>query len=709
MRFCPKIVTLILFSALGLQAQARYTVCTATINSRDEGDTFKSQLNPADFDFVELTNFNDKTQGSDNWFQHACESGVKCDVLVVSGHFGGNFFGASNYSLQLKDLETNSCQNRCPGILAHPKEVYLFGCNTLAGKEKDTRTPQQYLDVLVRDGVERADAERIVAARYGPFGSSYRDRMERVFEGVPMIYGFSSIGPLGSHVKTSLSEYLSALGNLKVHLDSVNVRSDNSTWMNVMKSYNRALGHGLTKNIPGYEIKTNSCSLSDDNKNLSERLSLATGMLEREPMLYLPTVSSFINSKMEHPEYSTRDENDLKQTRAQLTQLTSRGDLFDLFKRTADMEGVTASIKVDLLKSERNLGWITTSEFGSQMRQTFAAHTANPTTSGSDFICSQISEDQKMVDFLNMNDINAYPFNALAQFKVAGCAKIKDSAITERALRGFLANQARFRDTDLLYALSSLEKLPGHQAEKFPIFRAHLNYRGPMAVHVRPWLLCVLVQVALGSDQLMYLRESIKAMTDPSDFWQITDALAENPNKTEDSLKFLLSIMFSMKNYGGSWASTHIGLIPNSASLEDWIAARFNQIPEIQYYNLGKAMMQTGTIASDALKTKFIEYCAVLARKPGMIAGLPAAGLENFSSLLANSTLSKDQLLQVYEIYKTAVPDAKPYVRHILYQRGRGVIPLDKSIETEYKASYSCRRDYDSTSCSGDNYFANPH
>ena len=116
------------------EVASRPTVCTVTINSSDERELFRSHLEK-DFDFVELTDFA-KLESKGDWFLHSCKQGIRCDVLVISGHFGGSFFGSSRLRLSLEQLERRSCRSSCDGILRHPKEVFLFGCNTTAGKER---------------------------------------------------------------------------------------------------------------------------------------------------------------------------------------------------------------------------------------------------------------------------------------------------------------------------------------------------------------------------------------------------------------------------------------------------------------------------------------------------------------------------------------------------------------------------------------------
>jgi hypothetical protein len=185
-------------------ASPQKNICSITINSDDEIRMFKKKLaTDGRFKFTELIN------DSSKWFDQSCDSQVQCDVLIISGHFGGTFFGKSGNHLSLSELESKSCSKSCTGILQQPKEVYLFGCNTLSGKGNATRSPEQYLHVLLEDGLERNFAERVVEARYGPSGEENANRMKRVFPGVPVIYGFCDKAPLGAEAGPILQRYLS--------------------------------------------------------------------------------------------------------------------------------------------------------------------------------------------------------------------------------------------------------------------------------------------------------------------------------------------------------------------------------------------------------------------------------------------------------------------------------------------------------------------
>src|SRR5258708_1443978 len=106
---------LLLIAALaaGPLAQAqKSTVCTVTVNSSDERDTFRKYLPEEKYDFVELVE-----RGRPDWLASACRHQVHCDVLVVSGHFAGTEFYSSkldvNESLPVDEIERAQCSASC--------------------------------------------------------------------------------------------------------------------------------------------------------------------------------------------------------------------------------------------------------------------------------------------------------------------------------------------------------------------------------------------------------------------------------------------------------------------------------------------------------------------------------------------------------------------------------------------------------------------
>lgn len=208
-RGLPAVAALLaaLLVALPLAARAEpKTVCTITINSADERESFRRHLPPGDYRFVELVQ-----PSQPDWFAQACRSGVQCDALVISGHFDD---GTEFYTDRLGDrdnlpvtlMEQAACSQSCDGVLAHLKEVYLFGCNTLKDAPRHV-AEGEVLRSLTRAGQSPAEAQRIAAALNARYGQSNRDRLRTIFKDVPLIYGFSSKAPLGRYAGPLLDRY----------------------------------------------------------------------------------------------------------------------------------------------------------------------------------------------------------------------------------------------------------------------------------------------------------------------------------------------------------------------------------------------------------------------------------------------------------------------------------------------------------------------
>lgn len=207
-------VTFTLLSAVAFGSIGpKKTVCSATINSDDEKLIFQKYLHPDHFEFVELV----KNKQDIGFLNRACKNqNLKCDVTLISGHFGGGFTDNKDFFLPLEQIESLACQS-CPNVLGGSEVVYLFGCNTLAGKDLDGRTPEEYYRVLVSEvGLEPAEARATVAVRYSAVGESFLDRLRRVFSGSDVIGGFTSKAPLGEQIRPSLAAYFGTLvPNLK--------------------------------------------------------------------------------------------------------------------------------------------------------------------------------------------------------------------------------------------------------------------------------------------------------------------------------------------------------------------------------------------------------------------------------------------------------------------------------------------------------------
>lgn len=289
---------------LYIPTPGKRVACFLTINSSDEKLVFTKYLNPAEWDLVEVT----APAGDGNkagWFGHACAKNIQCDINVISGHFAGKFFGESGYDLALSELENRSCAQDCRGILENPREVYLLGCNTLASKDLDHRTPEEYYQVLREDNYSHETATRVVEDRYGAFGQDNKGKMQRSFLNVPYIYGFHSTSPKGIYLGPMIEKYLKSLGNFTKHFDSIRNRgltakdTPNTALVGAMKGQKFSQCSGLNPNDPQYDFHLKICALFDNTSSLEARLNHAEVMMNSDHLLsLLPSIKNFLSSNI---------------------------------------------------------------------------------------------------------------------------------------------------------------------------------------------------------------------------------------------------------------------------------------------------------------------------------------------------------------------------------------------------------------------------
>ena len=267
------------------------TVCSLTLSSTNEANTFAEKLSPKDFQFVEL---------EDYWaFNNACKRKIKCDILLISGHFGGSFFGHRGPSLKLSDLEYKSCDSGCDGIFKHPKEVFLFGSNTLAGKTKDHRSVEEYIEILMKEYVEslreggflvvgvedsRVRAEEVASLRYSSIGHAFADRMTSVFSKTPRIYGFDSVSPSGRTIEPLLKKYLNERGDYASYFESIKDH-ENLLLQETLSHTTFTQDKGnIFKNVSSNQENL-TCFLSDENIPFSSKIKTLQEKLKSKDRL----------------------------------------------------------------------------------------------------------------------------------------------------------------------------------------------------------------------------------------------------------------------------------------------------------------------------------------------------------------------------------------------------------------------------------------
>ena len=337
----------LLLAAAPLAPAAPQTICTITLNSPDEREAFRRHLPEGRFDFVELVE-----RGNPDWLATSCRKGVRCDVLLVSGHFAGTEFYASRPDLKVETLpvdvlERAACSESCPGLFERLKEVYLFGCDTLNPTPVRVSTPEMVL-ALQREGATPEAAVRQARELAERHGESARDHMRRLFAGVPVIYGFSSKAPYGRYAGPMLEGLFRSAGTAEV---GTGVASERLRLLFAPASM--VVTTGLASGEPNADYRAEACRYHDTRLTNGQRLSSIHATLSAsmaQARLSLDRIEKFLAgltaADRSAPAFAT--------ALATIAADASLGERFLLMTRdTAD-----PAVRLRLIAVARELGWL---------------------------------------------------------------------------------------------------------------------------------------------------------------------------------------------------------------------------------------------------------------------------------------------------------------------------------------------------------------
>jgi hypothetical protein len=330
-----------------LAAADKQTVCTITVNSADEKQVFRRYLPESKYHFVELVE-----RGRPDWLASACQARVSCDVLIISGHYdGGNEFFSDQLEasefLPVDELERVSCSDSCPGLFSELKEVHLFGCNTL-NPEANSSSSAEIVRSLVREGQSLKAAERQLRALNAGHGESSRDRMRLVFKDVPVIYGFSSVAPLGPIAASTLERYFRGNG-----ASEIGQGRTSSRLLGQFSSFGMTVTQGMTERDPHAAIRHDVCQFADDRLSDVDKLGFVHQLLQRpvsQTRIHLDRIQRFAKA-LEDPARRTPE---VARALAHITADGATRASFLEFTRDADQPAVRAR----LLTLARDLGWL---------------------------------------------------------------------------------------------------------------------------------------------------------------------------------------------------------------------------------------------------------------------------------------------------------------------------------------------------------------
>ena len=327
------------------------TVCSITVNSPDEKETFRRSLPPDKFQFVELVE-----RGRSDWLESACRQGIRCDVLVISGHYdGGNEFFSDQLDarefLPVDEMERVSCSDSCPGLFSQLKEVYLFGCNTLNPQALRSASAEIGRS-LVRSGHSLADAERLSRALSARHEQSGRDRMRLIFKDVPVIYGFSSVAPLGPTAASFLGRHFQSAGTGEVGSGRTSAKL-----LGQFAGHSLAVSSGLTDSDPRMAHRQDVCQFSDDRLSSAQKVHFIHKLLGRE----VAEVRMFLDRIEKYAASLSEAERQVPAVSRALDEIardeTARARYLD-FARDADEPAVRAR----MIELAHRLGWLSPAE-----------------------------------------------------------------------------------------------------------------------------------------------------------------------------------------------------------------------------------------------------------------------------------------------------------------------------------------------------------
>ena len=363
--------------AASVQA-APQTVCTITVNSSDEKDAFRRHL-PADrHQFVELVE-----RGRPDWLESARRKGIRCDVLIISGHYdGGDYAGGNEFFsehvdsheyLPVDEMERVACSEPDDGLFARLKEVYLFGCNTL-NPQALRSDPAEIARSLVQSGHPAAEADRLARALSVRYADSSRDRMRHIFRNVPAIYGFSSVAPLGPVAATYLDRYFQSGGARDVATGRAGSRV-----LNYFPGHSLTLTRGLSDSDADAEYRRDLCKFVDDRLSARQKVDAIHRLLSRdmaEVRIFLDRLERYTGSL----DATTRQEPEVDRALHDISSDTATKTRYLQFLRASAAPPVRARL-IDLAAA---LDWLTPDEHRGELMAMIRDELAAPVVTAAD-------------------------------------------------------------------------------------------------------------------------------------------------------------------------------------------------------------------------------------------------------------------------------------------------------------------------------------
>jgi hypothetical protein len=365
---------------------AAKTVCTITVNSPDERESFRRHLPPGDYRFVELVE-----RGRPDWLASACQQRVQCDALIISGHFdGGEEFYTDRHDqseyLSVEEMERASCSDSCPGVFSQLKEVYLFGCNTLKPEARQT-AGDDIVRGLLRSGHSQADAAKLASLLGERHAQSNRDRMRAIFKDVPVVYGFSSLAPLGRTAGPLLDRYFQSAPVPEIGSGQVS-----TTLLGAFSQTALTVTPGMSDGESQASARRDACQFIDNRLSDPQKVAFMHDVLKRDPTevrMLLGHLDRFASSidpvRRLAPKTAAAFE-------AIAGDQAARGRYLEAARDADD-----AGARMRMMALARNIGWLTPAQEQAELVRTIADQIARDRIGRDevDLACSRWRRDER--------------------------------------------------------------------------------------------------------------------------------------------------------------------------------------------------------------------------------------------------------------------------------------------------------------------------
>ena len=427
---------LLFFDAQGVLA-ARKTVCTITVNSADEKEAFRRNLPASQFEFVELVE-----HGRPDWLESARQRGVRCDILIISGHYdGGDYAGGNEFFservdtheyLPVDEMERVACSEPDNGMFSRLSQVYLFGCNTL-NPEALRSTPGEIARTLQQTGLAPSDADKLARQLSPRYADSSRDRMRHIFKGVPAIYGFSSVAPLGPLAASHLDRYFRSGGANEVASGHGSARI-----LGYFPGRSLTVARGSTDADPDAAFRRDVCQFFDERVDAPRKAQFVHRLLGRnmaEVRLFLDRLEHYV-AGLDGP---TRDAPDVLRELQAIAADGAIRDRYFAFARNSD-QPVTRARMIELADA---LGWLSAADKQAELMRLIGDQYARAGVTAADveLVCS-LNKRGKLDDELPQLPARMMPDTGHAALR-ACLGSADDRALVMQALTSSSASDVQ--------------------------------------------------------------------------------------------------------------------------------------------------------------------------------------------------------------------------------------------------------------------------